>query len=212
MRRYRINQLVHKLFYTGVHRDGIRSIFWGNTLRHFASASVGLFVPIYVYKIGFLAYGDSVISGLRTLILFLLLARVVIIFSSVFVEHVIDRIGFRWTFLISTFFLFFKYVLLSLAEERLLLLWISAVLTGIVTTTYWISRHALFGEDQDVTNIGSSLGFLIVLSRIAAIIGPILGGFIALFFGFSGLFHFGLVLVVLSAIPYFFMHHHRLPP
>lgn len=209
MRRYSVNQLVNKFFYLGMHRDGIKAMFWGVILRKFAATSVGLFVPIYVYMIGFENFGESMIGGIRMLVMFLVVARLSVICTSLFVEHIIDRIGFRWTFLISSVFLFLKYVLLTYAERSLYLLWIAAIVSGIVTTTYWISRHALFGEDQDETHIGTSLGFIIVLARLAAIIGPVVGGLVAFYFGFSRLFALGVLLAVLSAVPYFFMHHHR---
>lgn len=209
MRRYSIQELGQKIFYTGVHRDGIRAIFWGNTIRQFVAATVGFFVPVYVYKLGFSAYGDSTVAGLRTLITFLLLARLAIIGLSLFVEHIIDSIGFRWTLLISSVFLFLKFVLLTFAEAELSFLWIAAIVSGIVTTTYWISRHALFGEDQDVARVGTALGFMVVLAQLTSVIGPVVGGLIASFFGFARLFQLGLVLAVLSGIPYFFMHHHR---
>jgi MFS family permease len=209
MRRYSLNETFYRLFHIGVHRDGIRAIFWGNTIRQFSAAAVGFFVPVYVYKVGFLAYGGSFVAGLRTLIVFLLLSRLAIIALSFFVEYIVDSIGFRWTLLISSFFLFFKFVLLTLAEAEISFLWIAAVVSGIVTTTYWISRHALFGEDQDVARVGSAVGFLVVLSQLTSVIGPIFGGMVASLFGFSRLFQIGLLLAVLSGIPYFFMHHHR---
>ncbi len=209
MRRYGIHDLVHSYFHTGMHRDGIRAMFWGVALRTFAATSVGLFVPIYVYTIGIDQFGGTVVSGLRILILFLLIARLSIVAHSFVVEHIIDRIGFRWTLLLSSIALLVKYLLLTFADSSIVFLWIAAVVSGTVTTTYWISRHALFGEDQDVTHVGSSLGLLVVLSRLATIIGPIVGGLIASFFGFHWLFALGLVLAILSAIPYFFMHHHH---
>ncbi|MCH7952125.1 MFS transporter [Patescibacteria group bacterium] len=209
MRQYSIHELVHSVFYTGMHRDGIRAIFWGAVFRRFAMASVGLFVPIFVYKVGFSTYGDSFVAGLRVLITYLVFKRLSIISMSLFVEHIIDGIGFRWTFLISSIFLALQFVLLPFAETDLSFLWIAAVVSGIVTSTFWIARHALFGEDQDIASVGSSLGFVVVLSQLSTVVGPVVGGFIASLFGFSGLFHFGLVLAALSGLPYFFMHHHR---
>jgi MFS family permease len=209
MRRYSVKELVHKYFYTGLHRDGIRSIFWGVALRKFAATTVGLFVPIYVYTIGYSSLGGSVIGGIRILLLYLIVARLSIFSTSLLVERIIDSIGFRWTLLLSSIFLFIKFVLLNFAESDLLFLWLAAVVSGIVTTTYWVTRHSLFGEDQDITSIGSSLGFIVVLTRMMTIIGPMVGAFITVFFGFSWLFNLGLVLALLSAIPYFFMHHHH---
>lgn len=209
MRRYSVRQLSHKIFYTGVHRDGIRAIFWGNTIRQFAAAAVGFFVPVFVYKVGYLAYGNSFVAGLRTLISFLLLTQITIFALSFFVEYIIDSIGFRWTLLISSFLLFMKFILLTFAEADLTFLWIAAIVSGIVTTTYWVSRHALFGEDQDVARVGSALGFLLLLSQLTAIVGPVIGGVIASLFGFARLFQLGLVLALLSGIPFFFMRHHR---
>jgi MFS family permease len=209
MRRYSVHELTHKFFSTGVHRDGIRAIYWGNTIRQFAAAAVGLFVPVYVYRVGFTISGDSLVGGLRTLILFLLLARIAIIALSFFVEHIIDSIGFRWTLLISSLFLILKFVFLTLVEREPTFLWIAAIVSGVVTTTYWISRHALFGEDQDEARVGSALGNLTVLSQLTAIFGPVIGGLIASFYGFVWLFRFGLLLSVLSGLPFFFMHHHR---
>lgn len=209
MRRYSIHELTHKIFYTGMHRDGVRAIYWGNTIRQFAAAAVGLYVPIYIYKIGFSAFGESFVAGLRAAIIFYLLYCLSVIAFSLLVEQIINRIGFRWTLLLSSFFLAFKFILLTFAENKLSFLWIAAVVSGMVTAFYWISRHSLFGEDQDSERIGSYLGFLAALTQLTAIIGPILGGFITLLFGFAWLFRFGLVLALLSGLPFFFMHHHR---
>lgn len=208
MRHYSINELMHAFLFAGEHRGGIRAIFWGNTIRQFSAAAVGLFVPVYVYLIGTEA-GGSIIAGLRTLIIFLLLARMSVLFSSLFVEYLVDGVGFRWTLLASSGLLFSKFIFLTMAQERLMFLWVAALISGLVTATFWISRHALFGEDQDFERVGTSLGSVVVLTELATAAGPILGGFIASQFGFTTLFNFGLFLVLASSIPYFFMHHHR---
>lgn len=208
MRRYSINELIHFVLYAGERRGGIRAIFWGNTIRQFSASAVGLFVPVYVYLLGTEA-GGSFVGGLRTLILFLFLTRLSVLFSSLFVEHLVDRIGFRWTLLTSSAFLFCKFIFLTMAQGRMEFLWIAGLTSGLVTASFWISRHALFGEDQEFERVGTSLGSVVVLTELATAAGPILGGFIAAWFGFATLFHFGLLLALASSVPYFFMQHHR---
>lgn len=209
MHSYSLQELIHTLFYTGLKRDGIRAIFWGNAIRQFAAAAVGLFIPVYVYQVGYEQQDGSFVSGMRTLLLFLLLARVAAGLSSLAVEQLIDRIGFRWTLLVSSVLLSAKFVLLTIAGRNLVFLWIAALLSGLVTSTYWISRHALFGEDQDTMHVGTSLGLLVFLSQVVTVIGPLVGGFVTAMFGFLSLFRLGLVLAVSSGIPFFFMRHHR---
>lgn len=207
MQRYPLNKLLYGMFNQGVCQDGIKAIFWGGALRRFSISLVGLFIPIYVYQVGREAYGDM-LSAIRVLVIFLFLLRLAVLAASFLTEYVVDTVGFRWSFLISSLFLVLKYLILPLAEQEIIYLYLGAVTAGIATASYWIPRHALFGEDQG-EKVGLSVGVMVVLMRVVTVVGPVIGGLVASIFGFKMLFHIGLVFALLSAVPYFFMHHHR---
>lgn len=192
-----------------MHRGGIRAIFWGSIFRQMASSTVGLFIPIYVYELGFELVDNSFIIGVWTILFFLFIWRMSCLLTCLFVEKLIDTIGFRRTLLLSSFLLICNFVSLMLAKNDLAFLWIAAVLGGMVTSTYWIARHALFGQDENLTHIGTTTGIIIVFSRIATILGPVVGGLVGTLYGFQALFSLGLVLIIFSSVPYFFMHHHH---
>src|SRR4030042_4201207 len=137
MHRYRLSTLLHKSFYIGVHRDGIRAIFWGSIFRQLASSTVGLFVPIYVYEVGLSLVGNSFITGVRVLLLFILIWRISCIFFCLFVEQLVDTIGFRMTLLLSSFLLTSEIIVLMFAKYQTGFLWLAAILGGMVTATYW---------------------------------------------------------------------------
>lgn len=156
---------------------------------------IAIFVPIHFLRLGF---------DLRAVFIFLMVQW---FFFSLFVPiaaKLISKIGIKEVILIRTPLFIVSLLLLGILDRSPLLqeyFLLIAVLLGISLVMYTLSISSLFAEFMHKKRQSSETGKFIALPQIGAIIGPVLGGLLALFFGFDALFIISSVLLFLSIIP-----------
>lgn len=188
--------------------DGMRAFYLNTALRSLVFALIGIFTPVYLYRQGAEVFGGNS-AGLIIVALFYIIVRLTTLSLAIPVSKTIERLGFRRSILVSAILLALHIVSLYLADGRHEM-WLlpAAILIGVETLFYWISRMSAISIDSSIDAIGKQVGILTILERASYILGPFAGGIIIEIWGFRVLYSVSFFLLIASIVPIFMMGHH----
>ena len=187
--------------------DSLISMYWNVLLRGLGMSMLGLFVPIYIYKIG--ADWGGMIGGLQLVAGYMLIQRLLIALVTIWVGGLVNKLSFRWSVLLGSFLTVLYYLLPSLIDGSLMLVVAMALITSFSIPFYWLSRLSILAVDGEHKSFGKEMGIVTLLERGGAILAPVVGGVVAQVFGFKTLFAVGVVIISVSTVPLFYMKHHQ---
>ena len=78
-----------------------------------------------------------------------------------------------------------------------------AIMGGIGEAFYFIPLHAFFTRLSENQKRGKQFSNYASIGQLAGLVGPLIGGIIAAFFGFVPLFYFAIFFIALSILPLF---------
>lgn len=188
--------------------SGLRAFYWNILFRSLAMGLIGIFAPVFVF-LTMKGVGGSWIAGVRWVMVFVLVQRVIVWLGAIKAGQIIEKIGYRWGILWGIVFQICMLLFLLLAEGDYRWLLVTATMSGMVVLFYWISRLALFSDDGVDEKFGEEMGMVTMLERGTSILAPFLGGVIIAGAGFKVLFVLGVVLLLISIVPLFFMPYHE---
>ncbi len=183
-----------RIFFHYLFNRELNELYVSIAIRSFALSLIGLFVPIYLYKIGF---------SLSYIALFYLILFGVFTLFAFPTAKLCSKIGIKHTMLISIPLTIAGYLLLNLVPTYGWLFWLVPILFGICVITFWLGFHIDFSRFSQRKFRTEQIGVQNILCSIVAAMGPILGALIIIFFGFTVLFITGSALLFVSIIPLF---------
>ena len=169
-------------------------LYASSLVRHLAMAMVNIFVPIYLFQLGytvpFILFFYAIKSGFHAL------------FSHISAK-VCFKTGIRKTILLSTPLLIAFYMILSqnMGPDFII---VAAALLGMSDAFYWIPFHIYFVKASDYKNRGKEVGVYDALVSIAAFVGPLIGVVLFALYGFSTVFVIVGFMIFASIVPLFF--------
>lgn len=187
--------------------EGMNAIYLNSTLRTLVLAIVGIFTPVYLYRLGMGRYGE-VLPSILLVIVYYIIIRGTVLLLAIPVSRVIEEIGFRKSVLISVFLLSGNLISLYFTDFNFNWLFLAALLSGINIPFYWISRQSAISIDSRAEDIGKQVGMLTLLEKASYILGPVAGGLIIEYWGFHIMYGIAFLLLLFSVIPVFMMPHH----
>lgn len=158
----------------------------------FAKSAVMIFEPIYLYTIGF---------SLQKILVFFLVIYLIYYFALPLGAKFARRFGYEHSILYSTPFLIIYYFSLYGIADRPYLIYVAIISLVIQKSLYWPGYHCDFARFSSHGERGKQIGNLVVLDSIVYVIGPLVGGVLIKFAGFSSLFIVASVLILISNIP-----------
>lgn len=163
-------------------------------IRAFAFALTGVFIPVYLYQLGY---------SFTAIFLFYGVLGIVAAVSSLVSVKIFSRLGLKHCMFISMPFLivFFAF-LYTLGDFRWPLALLSLVY-GISEAFFWVPYHIDFSKFSSKKDRGMQVGFSKIIASVFAAIGPGVGGLILAFFGFHILFIMVVIFLIGSIIPLF---------
>ena len=161
---------------------------------NFALGLISVFVPIYLYQIG---YSISAI-----LFFFFLNSLAFVAFSYVGVK-IVSRLGVKHTMLLSGVALILFLLGLRFIETWPLLFFLLPILRAMKMILYNYSFHLNFFQHSDATDRGKQVSMIQASAVIAGILSPFIGGLILHFSNFPVLFVIGSFTVFLAMVPLF---------
>ncbi len=168
-------------------------LYAGMALRSFALSMISVFVPIYLLTQGF---------SLFTVLLFFAFTHVANAASVVPTMKLAERIGFKHCMLLAAPLLIVFYTLLYSLDMG----WplpLLAILFGASHALFWTSYHVDFTKYSDYKHRGEEIGLVNIVTMVFNTVGPVIGGLILAWLGFSALFAIVSVILFLSIAPFF---------
>lgn len=168
------NLLARRHHWRTVSFSELSELYTSMMLRSMGMSLIGIFVPIYLYKLGY-PIGD--------ICLYLALQYFGRIFYEIPVGYLIARIGPKHTMLISYIFQITSLVLLLTLPEYHWPLWLIALCWALASSTFFLAFHVDFSKVMHGEHGGKELGFLSIMERSGGVLGPVVGGIVATVFG-----------------------------
>lgn len=167
-----------------------------------ASSMIGIFLPIFLYEF----FHQSI----QFVFVFYLINELMKIPFYVPGAMIFSRIGLTKSMIIGVFGLALFYLMFFLignihSTHPYILMGVA--LTGglLVSILYWSPFHIDFAEFSNKEKRGQQVGLMLALQQILAVTAPLLSGFLIMFYGYPVTFFLGLILVLISIIPLFYL-------
>jgi MFS family permease len=173
-----VNKAIKKIlkkrhFWRTVGFDELSEIYASQFLRSLGMSIIGIFVPIYLFKIGY-----SVQSIFGLFVMWVAFKPIVILF----IAKTIARVGPKHGIALGTIFtIVYLSALLSIQEMNWPIILIS-FLGSLAYSMFGISFEVDFSKIKHTEHGGKEIGYLQIFERIGAIAGPIIGGLLATIF------------------------------
>lgn len=194
-----LRQLLHKYLH---HRhpwrigkfNELNEIYVVMLVRGMSLSMMGIFIPIFMYKSGY------VLQDIILLLVFYFLTRV---YSDILTAFLIARFGPKHIlFLGQMLFLVTSLMFLTLNSVSWPLFLVGSV-WGLSQSLFFLSFDVDFSKIKHSAHSGKELGYVLIMSKIGAFLGPLLGGLVGYFFGAEYIFAFSSVVMTLGLIPLF---------
>lgn len=175
----------------------LNELYISIAIRIFALSMIGVFVPIYLMNLG------HTFASVMLFYAVLCSTHVLCVFPA---AKFSSRFGFKHTILFSIPFLILFYAMLYTIEQYMWPLYVLGLLFGINNAFFWIGYHMDFARFSDRGSRGEEVGLAKIAFSLFSVAGPLAGGLILEFTGFSILFILVSVSLILSVTPLFFSH------
>ncbi len=173
----------------------LSQIYISMAIRGFAVSLLSIFVPLYLYQ----ERGYS----LEHTLLFFIFYSLVFAISTPLAAKFSSRYGIKHSVLLSVpFYLAFVLLLYLLPKVKTPLVVIGGLL-GLALSFYWMGMHLVFYKASDHKHRGEEFGKRAFFSILSTFFGPLAGGILIKYFGFSVVFISASFLLLLSALVLF---------
>lgn len=170
----------------------LKNLYIMQSIQGFALSMIGIFLPIYLLTLGY---------SVRNVIVFFIFHYSFLLFFSFFALRIAGKIGLIQTIILRFPFLFtylaFFYFLKSVDIPLVLI----AFFSGLDSALFWMPLHIIFSKNTSSKKIGSETGKLFAIPKAAGIFAPLIGGVIAVKFGFGFLFILAFIILLIAIIP-----------
>lgn len=172
----------------------MNEIYLAFGIDSFAMGLVGIFVPIYMFKLG------VPITGI--LLYYFMLPLHSVAFASL-IARTVAKVGVKYSILISAVFKILFLLSLRLLPDNMWLFFVLPAFNVFKTQFSALSYHLNFCEHSDCEHRGRQVGALQATALLASISAPLIGGLVIGNFGFTPLFIVAMSLIFISMIPIF---------
>jgi MFS family permease len=170
----------------------LNEIFAVMSLRSFVTSMIGIFVPIYLYTIGY--------SLSDIFLLHIIMFAVEFVFEYL-AALIISRFGPKHAIALSMIPFITYFWMLSTITTFAWPMWLLGALVGISMAFYWQGYHYDFSRSKSKTSVTKDVSRLYILLAILGAIAPFFGGLIATNFGFNALYTVVLLLLLVVFLP-----------
>lgn len=184
----------HLLHHNKPENKELKEMYFSIGLRSFSMSLVSIFIPIFLYKLG---YSPSSIFLYFTYYFGLSALFTITLGKLSF------KVGLKRSIATSFIFMAITFVLLlSIQNFHWPLLFI-AFLSAISSNLFWNAYHGEFSKIKDQKQDGAEVGKMTAIIRLAGLSAPFLGGILATFGGMPLTLAVATVLLIMAMIPLF---------
>ncbi|HMR55098.1 MAG TPA: MFS transporter [Candidatus Doudnabacteria bacterium] len=174
-------------------RKEIEHLYASTAIGNLAQAIITLFEPIFLYQ----AVGLSVTQVL----LFMAAVYAIYIVLIPLGGKIAAKYGYAHSIFFSIPFQILFWLSLIGAQYNEYFLYLAPVLFAIQKTLFWPAWHATLARYAHNTQMAREFSFMYAIMSLMQILGPMVGGFLILFFGSNSIFIIGSLIYGCSAIP-----------
>ncbi len=172
-------------------RQELSQVYLAMAIRSFAVSLTSLFVPLYLYKeLGY---------TLQETLLFFVFYALMFAISTPIAAKFCARYGMKHCVLLSVPFYVGYIILLQLLPVMKTPLILISALSGVSLALYWMGMNLMFQCVTDHKHRGEQVGKQMGVTILATMIGPVMGGAIIEYAGFTFLFVMATVFLLLGA-------------
>ncbi len=179
--------LTHSLMHSSMSK-----IYFYRAFIAFVTSLIGIFIPVYLYSIGF--------NLIMILIYAIGISLTYIIFAPTVIAS-INKFGLKYTLLFSAPAYIIHLASLQFINESIIyfhILWLSQ---GIYMSLFWLSFKAEIISNGHAKTRGDEIGTLQIIVTLFTAIAPIIGGIYLEYFSYWNLFLISSFLLVISNLP-----------
>lgn len=182
-------------------KDEYNDLVIADTLRYLALAMISLFIPIFLFKLGF------TVAAVVILELAMCAACIVMHYFAI---RYIPAWGLKKTLVLSYLLNIILYLFLYQASallfhiDRTAYLAVIAVFNVSATTIYWTGHHVYFFKTTTAADSGLKAGLITVIPTLAGIVSPFLGAVLISAYGFKTMFLVSALLLAAAAVSLLF--------
>lgn len=182
----------HQHYYHIPRLKELRYLYWAHTMKSLAASMVAIFVPIYLYKLGY---------GLPGILGYYLLAMLFWGLTQAPAIRFAGRYGFNRSMGLSLLIEGFWILMLATIPQLHWPLWTVGLAWGLSISFYWPQFRACFTRSMLHRKVGPTVGLSSALLMLALGIAPAIGGAIASWFGISVLYVLTMLCFAAAAWP-----------
>jgi MFS family permease len=180
----------HEFWWRFFPKKELSQIYLSVAIRALSISMLGLFIPLYLHN-------EIGVSLVNTLFFFIFYSTIFGITTPVAAKFA-SKYGVKHAVLFSfPFYILFIGGLFLLPYYNISLMLI-ATFAGISWAFYWMGMHLAFHHASHKQHRGEEVGKQKSASILAAMIGPVLGGFLIMQFGFKVVFVIASLLLLLA--------------
>ncbi len=157
-----------------LHFTEINELYVSLSLQAFSLGLIGIFVPIYIYTLGF---------SISQLALFFIITAITRTVMHPIAAKLVMRYGPKHIITLSYILLFCYMIFLYFLPTQPQILFLAAIVGGVADDMFWMARHIDLATVTTNSNTAKKFSVLLIFSTFAQALSPLLGGLIASSFG-----------------------------
>ncbi|MCL2869268.1 MFS transporter [Candidatus Saccharibacteria bacterium] len=185
--------ILTRRFWRSVKSDELARIYVSWMIRSLAISLVGIFVPIFMLKLG---YGFMDIAWL---LVWYFIPRA--LGTDYLFGKLMTKLGAHKTMSLGFITQALSLGLFATLGNISWPLWLLGAIYGTSSQLVYLPFHYAFAAFHRRHLAGSELGNIRVIERVGSVLGPVVGGLIAMLFGGQYIFAVGFVLLMVSGVP-----------
>lgn len=194
-----IKKLVHRLlrqrhFWRGLSFNELSELYVSSMLRMMAVSLLMVFVPYYLYQQGYSVSAIFVTFGsfftVRSL-------------SDILAGRTVARYGPKHTMIVACLFQIISALVFLTVPAYHWPSWLIGLPWGMSASFYFIAFHVEFSKIKHLRHAGKEIGYMSIMEKIGAIIGPLLGGLAGALLGPAYIFLIAVLVLMASLWPLF---------
>jgi MFS family permease len=186
--------LVRRHFWRTENFNELNELYVAMLVRGMSLSMMGLFVPIFLLSIGY---------SLTAILTILCIYFVTRVFSDIGAAFLVARFGPKHIMVVGqVLFSISSLLFLTLENMHWPIVLLGAV-WGASQSCFFLSFDVDFSKIKHQLHAGKELGYVEIMGKVGAIIGPVLGGIISLILGPQYIFAISTILMIIGLLPLF---------
>lgn len=172
--------------------DRMSKIYVFQAFLSFVKSLIGIFVPVYLYFLGF---------SLVNIIFYTIMVSFIYLLMMPITVKIISKIGFKFTIFLSIPFYLIHITTLNFLEVNILFFHLAWASYGLFMSIFWPAFHSEIALNGSSSKRGSQIGTLQVITTLFGSLAPLIGGFFLEFVGYTYLLLFAFIMILIGMVP-----------